>query len=149
MPPAGEDEPVASTSVPFAEDVFTWPSEHPQLIGCRCTECAAVFFPTQPSCGVCGSVAIERQLLPTTGTIWAWTTQEFLPKEPYAGGETAETFKPFGVGVIDLEGVVRIESRLTESDPAKLAFGARVELAIVPFRTDGDTEIVSFAFKPI
>ena len=66
-----------------------------------------------------------------------------------AGGETPETFKPFGVGVIDLEGVVRIESRLTESDPDKLEFGGKVELVIVPFRTDGDTEIVSFAFKPV
>lgn len=143
-----EDEPVV-TSVPFAENVFTWPSDRPQLIGCRCTGCTAVFFPEQPSCGVCGSLAVERELLPTTGTIWAWTTQEFLPKAPYAGGETPETFKSFGVGVIDLEGVVRIESRLTESDPEKLRFGGKVELAIVPFRRDGDTEIVSFAFKPV
>lgn len=94
-------------------------------------------------------MAVERELLPSTGTIWAWTTQEFLPKAPYAGGETPETFKPFGVGVIDLEGVVRIESRLTESDPDKLHFGGKVELVIVPFRTDGDKEIVSFAFKPV
>ena len=140
---------MVSTSVPFAEDVFTWPSDRPQLIGCRCSECDAVFFPAQSSCGVCGSLAIERLLLPTTGTIWAWTTQEFLPKAPYAGGETPDTFKGFGVGVIDLEGVVRIESRLTESDPAKLKFGGKVELAIVPFRLDGDTQVVSFAFKPV
>jgi uncharacterized OB-fold protein len=140
---------MVTTSVPFAENVFTWPAEQPQLIGCRCGECAAVFFPEQPSCGVCGSEAVVRELLPTTGTIWAWTTQEFLPKAPYAGGETPETFKGFGVGVIDLEGVVRIESRLTESDPDKLAFGGKVELAIVPFRQDGDTEIVTFAFRPV
>lgn len=140
---------MVSTSVPFAEDVFTWPSDRPQLIGCCCGDCESVFFPMQPSCGECGSLNVERMLLPTTGTIWAWTTQGFLPKAPYAGGETPETFKPFGVGVIDLEGVVRIESRLTESDPDKLKFGGRVELVIVPFRIDGDKEIVSFAFKPV
>ncbi len=140
---------MVSTSVPFAENVFTWPSDRPQLIGCRCTECQAVFFPEQPSCGQCGSLAVERHLLPTTGTLWAWTTQDFLPKAPYAGGETPETFKSFGVGVIDLEGEVRIESRLTESDPEKLKFDGKVELAIVPFRQDGDTQIVTFAFKPV
>ena len=140
---------MVSTSVPFAEDVFTWPSDRPQLIGCRCPECQAVFFPAQSSCGQCGSVAIERHLLPTTGKIWAWTTQEFLPKAPYAGGETPETFKGFGVGVIDLEGEVRIESRLTESDPEKLKVGGKVELVIVPVRKEGDTQIVSFAFKPV
>lgn len=140
---------MVSTSVPFAENVFTWPSDKPQLIGCRCTECQAVFFPEQPSCGQCGSLAMERHLLPTTGTLWAWTTQEFLPKAPYAGGETPETFKPFGVGVIDLNGEVRIEARLTESDPEKLKFDGKVELAIVPFRQDGDTQVVTFAFKPV
>ena len=137
------------TSVPFAEDVFTWPSDRPQLIGCRCSECSAVFFPMQPSCGQCGSLAVERHLLPTTGTLWAWTTQDFLPKAPYAGGETPETFKSFGVGVIDLQGEVRIEARLTESDPEKLKFDSKVELAIVPFRQDGDTQVVTFAFKPV
>jgi len=138
-----------TSRVPFAEDVFTWPSDRPQLIGCRCGECRAVFFPMQSSCGRCGSVAVERHLLPTTGTLWAWTTQDFLPKEPYAGGETPDTFKGFGVGVIDLEGVVRVEARLTESNPAKLVFDSPVELVIVPFRQDGDTEVVTFAFKPV
>jgi len=38
---------------------------------------------------------------------------------------------------------------LTESDPDKLKFGGKVELVIVPFRTEGDKEIVSFAFKPV
>ena len=27
------------------------------------------------------------------GTLWTFTTQEFLPKEPYAGGESLETFR--------------------------------------------------------
>lgn len=44
---------------------------------------------------------------------------------------------------------MRIESRLTESDPEKLQFGGKVELVIMPFRTEGDSEIVSFAFKPV
>ena len=38
-------------------------------------------------------------LLPRRGTLVAWTTQGFLPKQPYAGDETAETFVPFGVGL--------------------------------------------------
>lgn len=137
------------TIEPFAPDVFTWPSNNPQLIGGRCGECGAVFFPQQSGCGRCGSVAMEEHLLPRTGTIWSWTTQEFLPKEPYAGGETPETFKPFGVGVIDLEGEVRVEARLTESDPDKLKIGGRVEIVILPFRDDGDRQVVTFAFKPV
>ena len=136
-------------SIPFAENVFTWPSEEPQLIGSRCAACGAVTFPAAPSCPRCGGVAMERHLLARRGRLVTWTTQGFLPKEPYAGGETAETFRPFGVGLVELGGEVRVEGRLTEADPAKLRFDGEVELVVVPFRTDGDTEVVTFAFKPV
>jgi uncharacterized OB-fold protein len=136
--------------VPFAPDVFTWPAAVPQLIGGKCPACEAVTFPVQRSCARCGSTGIEQELLPRRGTLWSWTTQDFLPKEPYAGGETPETFKPFGVGLVQLDDVVRVEARLTESDPAKLTFGMDVELTLVPFRIEDDgTEVLTFAFRPI
>jgi uncharacterized protein len=81
--PAGD-----ASSVAFAPDVFTWPSDAPQLIGGRCAGCGTVTFPVWPSCARCGSVEIEQHLLPRRGTLWTFTTQGFLPKEPYAGGET-------------------------------------------------------------
>jgi uncharacterized OB-fold protein len=139
-----------SHQVPFAPDVFTWPADEPQLIGGECSQCAAVTFPVQPSCARCGSTGVEQRLLPRRGTLWSWTTQEFLPKEPYAGGETMETFTPYGVGLVQLDDVIRVEARLTESDPAKLVFDMPVELRIVPFRRDDDgTEVVTYAFAPI
>jgi len=138
------------SQVAFAADVFTWPSEQPQLIGGRCADCAAVTFPVQESCPRCGTPDMERHLLPTRGTLWTWTTQDFLPKEPYASGETPETFRPYGVGLVQLADEVKVEARLTESDPAKLHIGMEVELAIVPFRTDDDgTEVVTYAFAPV
>jgi uncharacterized OB-fold protein len=92
---------------------------------------------------------MERRLLPRRGTLWTFTTQEFLPKEPYAGGETAETFRPYGVGIVELGDEVRVEARLTEADPAVLKIGMDMELVVVPFRADADgTEIVTYAFRP-
>ena len=91
-----------------------------------------------------------QHLLPRRGTLWTWTTQEFLPKEPYASGETAETFRPYGVGLVQLGDEVRVEGRLTVSDPAELRFGMDLELVIVPLRTDEDgTEVLTYAFQPI
>jgi uncharacterized OB-fold protein len=136
--------------VAFAPDVFTWPADAPQLIGGRCPGCAAVTFPVQVSCPRCGTPEMERHLLPRRGTLWTWTTQEFLPKEPYASGETPETFKPYGVGLVQLGDEVRVEGRLTESDPSKLEFGMEVDLVVVPFRVEADgTEIVTYAFEPV
>lgn len=136
--------------VAFAPDVFTWPAEKPQLIGGKCPSCEAVTFPVLVSCPRCGAPEMERHLLPRRGTLWTWTTQEFLPKEPYASGETVETFRPYGVGLVQLGDEVRVEARLTESDPSKLDFGMQLELVIVPFRVDEDgTEVVAYAFKPV
>ncbi len=45
---------------------------------------------------------------------------------------------------------VRVESRLTESDPEHLRIGMELELVVVPFRTEADgTEIMTFAFAPV
>jgi uncharacterized OB-fold protein len=133
----------------FADDVFTWPSDEPQLIGGRCTECGAVTFPMPPSCARCGSVEVEQHLLPREGTLWTFTTQEFLPKEPYASGETLETFRPYGVGLVQLGDEVRVEGRLTEGDSSELRIGMDLRLVVVPFRVDPDgTEIMTYAFEP-
>jgi uncharacterized OB-fold protein len=138
------------TQVPFAPDVFTWPSDEPQLIGGRCAACGAVTFPARVSCARCGSVDVTPHLLPRDGTLWTFTTQEFLPKEPYAGGETLETFRPYGVGLVQLGDEVRVEGRLTESDPAKLRIGMAVRLTVVPFRVDPDgTQVMTYAFETV
>jgi uncharacterized OB-fold protein len=134
----------------FAPDVFTWPSDDPQLIGGRCEQCGSITFPCPTSCARCGSVSVGQHLLPRRGVLWTFTTQGFLPKEPYAGGETVETFRPYGVGLVQLGDEVRVEARLTESDPDRLSIGMELELVIVSFREEPDgSEVMTFAFAPV
>ena len=130
-------------------DVFTWPADEPELIGARCGECATVMFPMQGRCPRCGKAAMVEARLPRRGTLVSWTTQGFPPVVPYAGDATGKSFVPFGVGLVQLGDVVRVEGKLTESDPAKLEFGMEVELTVIPFYVDenGD-EIMTFAFAP-
>jgi uncharacterized OB-fold protein len=91
-----------------------------------------------------------EHLLPRRGRLWAWTTQDFPPPSPPYTGPTGKDFVPFGVGFVELPGEVRVESRLTESDPDVLVAGMEMELVLVPFRTDDDgNEIVTFAFRPV
>jgi uncharacterized OB-fold protein len=131
-------------------EVFTWPSDSPQLIASRCENCAATTFPVQDRCPRCGTATMTELLLPRRGTLVSWTTQAYPPVVPYAGDETGEDFVPFGVGLVQLDDIVRVESRLTESDPARLDFDMEVELQVVPFYVDADgTEIMTFAFAPV
>jgi uncharacterized OB-fold protein len=134
--------------VPVAEGIFAWPADEPQLIGSRCTACEIVTFPAQDSCPRCPSTSMAAHLLPRRGRLWAWTTQHFPPPSPPYTGPTGEAFVPFGIGYIELPGEVKVEARLTEADPDLLIAGMEMELVLVPFRTDEDNEVVTFAFRP-
>jgi uncharacterized OB-fold protein len=129
--------------------ISTWPDESPQLVGSKCGACAATVFPRQSHCPRCSAAEMDDELLPRRGTVVAWTTQGFPPGAPYAG-PTGKDFVPFGVGLVQLGDVIRVEGRLTENDPAKLQFGMDVELTFIPFTTDAEgNEIVTFAFQPV
>jgi uncharacterized OB-fold protein len=139
-----------SNQVPIAEDLFTWPSENPALLGSRCKNCGIATFPVADSCLACSSQDMEREELPGRGTLWTWTVQQFMPKTPYNSGETMETFKPYGVGYLELPGGVRVAGRLTENDPEKIKIGMEMDVVFEPFRTEenGD-EVINFFFKPV
>jgi uncharacterized protein len=134
--------------VPVADGIFTQGPE-PHLIGGRCTTCGVVSFPRADGCANCTGVSIESHDLPRHGTLWTWTIQGFLPKNPpYAGKETAKEFVPYGVGYVDL-GEVKVEARLTVADTGSLRIGMPLELVLIPFTTDDDgNDILTFAFAP-
>lgn len=137
-------------SKPIADGLFTWPARSPALLGSRCMDCGRTGFPVQRSCSACCSRSVEVIELPRSGTLWSWTIQRFMPKTPYRSGETAETFRAFGVGYVELPGAVCVEGRLTENDPAKLRIGMPMEVVFEPFRREPDgTEIINFAFRPL
>lgn len=136
--------------VPVAESLFTWPSDEPQLIGSRCAACGITTFPAQESCPRCASTEMQEHLLPRRGRLWAWTTQEFPPPSPPYAGASGDEFTPYGVGYVELDSEVRVETRLTEADPEVLNIGMEMELMLLPFRTDDDgNEVMTFAFRPV
>jgi len=129
--------------------LFDWPSKNPKLIGSKCLDCNEITFPAQDGCPKCSSASCENIELATRGTLWTWTSQGFLPKFPYKGDETAETFKPYYLGYVELPGQVRVETRLQVDDASQLAIGMEMELAVVKFREDdAGNEVITFAFKP-
>jgi uncharacterized OB-fold protein len=138
-------------SVVVAEGVFTWPSDAPQLIGSYFPESGVTTFPVASSCPKTSSVVMEQVLLPRRGTLWSWTIQGFLPKNPpYAGRETAKDFVPYGVGYVQLADQVIVESRLTVNDPALLHIGMELELVVIPFAEDEQgRKILTYAFAPV
>ena len=98
----------------------------------------------------CSGQDVSVEPLPGRGTLWTWTVQQFMPKSPYNSGETMETFKPYGVGYLELPGGVRVEGRLTENDPQKLHIGMEMDVVFETYRTeDNGDEVINFFFKPV
>lgn len=139
-----------SKQVPIAEGLFTWPAANPALLGSRCQDCGIATFPAAESCMACSGQNVAVEELPGRGTLWTWTVQQFMPKTPYKSNETMETFKPYGVGYLELPGGVRVEGRLTENDPGKLHIGMEMDVVFEPYRTeDNGDEVINFFFRPV
>jgi uncharacterized OB-fold protein len=127
-------------------DVIGGSPEEPRLIGSVCARCGTVTFPRQRSCPRCTSEDVQARELATRGELWSWTIQCFAPKAPpYLPGGVDE-FEPYGVGYIELAGEVRVEARLTESDPSRLQIGMPMDLTLIP--VPGAPDKVTFAFRP-
>jgi len=138
-----------SDAIPIAEGLFEGPREAPVLLASRCRRCGELAFPAQPSCAACPSADTEPVQLSRRGTLWTWTVQRFPPPSPPFAGDP-DAFVPFGVGYVELPEGIRIEGRLTENDPDKLAIGMEMELVLEPFDRDAEgRERLTFAFAPV
>jgi uncharacterized OB-fold protein len=118
-----------------------------RLLGSACDDCATVAFPAQGSCPRCTGQRVHRHPLATEGTLWAFTVQQFPPKPPYVGA--AVTFRPYGVGYVDVAGEVLVESRLLVSDAGDLRVGLPMRLVLEALPCTDDEHLWTFAFEPL
>lgn len=139
-----------ANQVPIAEGLFTWPSNDPRLLGSKCKNCGVVLFPAQSSCPACCTEDSDVIELERRGKVWTFTIQNFLPnRPPYEGPETPETFKPYGVGYIELADQTRVEARIQTDDISKLHIGQDVELVVEKYIERDGKDIISYFFKPV
>jgi uncharacterized OB-fold protein len=128
-------------------DVIGGTEQEPRLVGSACERCGTVTFPSQASCPRCTSEDVRPRELATRGRLWTWTIQHFAPKSPPYLKAGVEEFAPYGVGYIELPGEVRVEARLTESDPERLRIGMPMKLTLIP--VPGAPDKLTFAFQPL
>lgn len=133
-----------------ADDLFLWPEEPTRLTGARCESCDELSFPLGSGCPRCGSQAVVAAALPAEGTLWTWTTQNFLPKEPYLGASRPDEFTPWLVALVELGGAIRVEGRLVGVAPEDIEFGMPLRTVVVPFtHNDEGADVLTFGFAPL
>ncbi|MEP6343758.1 MAG: OB-fold domain-containing protein [Maricaulaceae bacterium] len=116
----------------------------PRLIGGRSRLSGEIKFPMPMLSDQFDPVHLKRE-----GTLWAYTVQRFPPGRPFVGVTDKAAFKPFGVGYVELEGEVIVETRIVTEDFASLELGMPMTLMLEEFeRGDGTGGVTTYAFQP-
>ena len=99
----------------------------PFLVGGRCSHCGFVTLGVRDLCPSCWTRnAMTPAPIGRTGRLYSFTVIHQLPE-----GYT----EPYAVGYLDIEGEIRVFAHIRQ-DPASLAIGKSLALAVAPLRKD-------------
>jgi uncharacterized OB-fold protein len=111
-----------------------------RLEAARCVKCAKIAFPPRLVCAGCHGDAFEPVTLSDEGTLVTWTVIHIAPR-PFA----AEA--PYVVGIVELEGGVRLTAQIVDCDASRLDFGARVRRVFRKLGSEGESGILRYGYK--
>lgn len=124
------------------DGLFTTTNGTPRLVVGRCTACCRTHFPMGPTCPYCSAGDCASDTAGPDGRLWLYTVVNSRPPG-YHGAI------PYGFGIVELDGGLRVVARLTESDIERLHPRQPVRLVIDTLATDDDgTPVLSYAFAP-
>ena len=127
---------------PIAERLFRDAPDGPHLLAGRCIACGQLHFPRGPVCPYCAADDPDERPVGPTARLWLFTAVTSRPPG-YRGP------LPFGFGIVELDGGLRVVARLTEADVTRLRPGLPMRLVLEPLHTDDDGRpVVSYAFRP-
>jgi uncharacterized OB-fold protein len=128
----GEPTPVV------ADGLFRISDDGIVLLAGECGHCAELTFPEAIVCPNCQSQQVRTVELPTSGVLYSFTVVRSRPPD-YAGAV------PYGYGLVELDGKIRLASMIVSADYDALQIGAAVEL--VGIDVGGPERLLSYAFR--
>lgn len=132
---------------PVADKLFTGHGEGTRLLAGRKRSDGRLRFPFPQGADSDDYELVELQ---TEGTLWSYTVQRFRPKTPFNGDGDDRTFKPYGVGYVELPGELIVEARLVADDLTSLTIGEPMRITTEAYRTDeGGEPVLTYAFAPV
>ena len=106
----------------------------------KCKSCNETYFPPRLVCAHCGSRQFETVKLQDKGRILTFTVIRVGPSQ-------FMDQTPFAVGIIELDGGVRITTQIVDCEFDKLAIGQRVRLEFRRIQKQGDAGILCYGHK--
>jgi uncharacterized OB-fold protein len=134
---------------PVIEGLFAETKDGPRLLGSRCATCKAPYFPKSAVCHnpKCTESKIEDAAFGPRGKLWSVAIQNYPPPAP---AKFDEPYKPYAMGVVDLEDGLRLMARMSTDDPDSVKIDSEVELVIEPLYHEEDgTAVLTWKFRTI
>jgi uncharacterized OB-fold protein len=81
------------------------------------------------------------------GKLWSLAIQDYPPPPP---AKYDEPYKPYAMGVVDLDDGLRVMGQISTGDPRTVEPGVDVELVLEPLYHEEDgTEVITWKFRPV
>ena len=137
---------MAAERIAIKEGLFAGPLERldqVHLAGSCCGACGETSLGTTSTCSNCGDEDLSPVVLGDTGTLHTYTIVRHRPPGNYQG---PADFKPFGLGLIEIDGTIRVMAPLS-SDPEQLQIGMQLKFRPYVLRTnEKGEEVVAFTY---
>jgi uncharacterized protein len=136
----------------IADNLFRVDGDRAVLLGSRRRSTGVAKFPAERPELFDASPEIQADIEPlelsTEGTLYTFTTQEFVPPLPYKGKRDPKVFKPYVVGYVELGEGLLVESLIIGATGADLQIGQPMASATTTLETEAGESFLTFAFRP-
>ena len=106
----------------------------------KCKSCSEIYFPPRLICAKCRCRQFETVKLSDEGSIVTYTVIRVGPSQ--FSDQT-----PYAVGIVELDGGVRITAQIVDCEFDKLAVGKRVRLEFRRIQKQGEAGILCYGYK--
>ncbi len=134
---------------PFNDNSYRQFLNEEKLMGSKCKRCGALFLPPRPICIKCHGVEMQWVEMKGRGKLFAFTSISVGPPRMLAEGYDRK--HPYVVGVVALEGGVRVDARIEEVDgtkPETIKIGIPLAIKFL-HRGEGENLKTLVGFKPL
>ena len=111
-----------------------------RLEAAKCVRCGKVSFPPRSKCPKCGNSEFEQTVLPDHGVVRTFTVIHVAPPQ-------FEDQTPYAVGIVELDGGVRITAQIVDCPLEDVKIGQKVRIEFRRIQEDGHSGVICYGYK--